>query len=452
MARLLKALFGILLILSAVMMYYSLAGASDSNSVTIYHIDATDPSSSWLDVTITLRPSPRPYVDLMLHSRRPLGRNRVKDFTASRGGRDLPTWQTFPGYPDIQRIWTGFSGEPVTVRYRAHGQWRKDGTRMDSYLGPEYGYLRGMVILYTPVTIQELILPGKPAAGSEIGRSMVGFSLPPGWQLVSPLDIEHLEVQTAVLRDVYFTVGPLSPEEIQVGSDTLQIGMWQGLDSEERLRLRAAIPLLYQAIKESTGIQPSANTCFRVITILPAQPILGNVYGSGSLVVQNDLPGLARAMFLWWNGGTLRGASDAAWLQEGFSSYYQARLLMESELWSEDEFYDALQQHENSLWPQSGPQPVNLAEASRQWVRDGNPQAGILINHGGALLAYQIDQVLHEQGSSLDALWLALAASEQPVDTGVILDALQTLGGSELRATAHAIVYGQAALLPATQP
>jgi hypothetical protein len=75
-----------------------------------------------------------------------------------------------------------------------------------------------------------------------------------------------------------------------------------------------------------------------------------------------------------------------------------------------------------------------------------------LVQYGGALLAYQLDKALQTQGSSLDALWPALKERRQPLTTQEFLTTLQTLGGSELRATAQAVLYGQAALEPAGQP
>ena len=184
MAQRFKAILGLFFILFALLVFYSFAGVSDTDTGTAYRIDASDPSASWMDVSMTLHPSPRLFVDLYLHDRRQLGKNRVREISATRGDNSLFAWEPFPGRPDILRIWTGFSIEPVTLSYQAHGQWRKDGERMFSYLGSEYGYLRGEVFLYTPISLGELLMPDTPAAGSELGRATVAFDLPPGWQIV----------------------------------------------------------------------------------------------------------------------------------------------------------------------------------------------------------------------------------------------------------------------------
>ena len=47
---------------------------------------------SWIEVTLTLQSSPRPYVDLYRRDRSQ-GKDRVRDFSATRAGRGLATCQ-----------------------------------------------------------------------------------------------------------------------------------------------------------------------------------------------------------------------------------------------------------------------------------------------------------------------------------------------------------------------
>lgn len=93
MTRLLKALLGSVFILLSLLTFYIFAGASDAEPFAAYQINALDPSGSWIDITLTLQPSPRPFVDLYLRDRSQ-GKDRVRDFSATRAGRGLATWQS----------------------------------------------------------------------------------------------------------------------------------------------------------------------------------------------------------------------------------------------------------------------------------------------------------------------------------------------------------------------
>ena len=263
--------------------------------------------------------------------------------------------------------------------------------------------------------------------------------------MVSPLDIEHLEVQTAVLREVYFTVGPIEVEQIQSGSDSLIIGLWDGLPSDERQLLQQAAPRLYESMRVTAGYPNNANTCFRAITILPDEPIEGHAIGEGSLVVEARLEELSGALFRWWTGNTYQAAPDAGWLDEGFTAYYQARLLQKSGLWTQAQFDTEVHGYQQQLWPDGTPVPLHLVQTSVHLARTGDAADRSELQYGGALLAYQLDLALQTQGSSLDPLWAALKDHSGPVTTQAFLDIIQTLGGSELRSAAQAVLFGQAA-------
>src|SRR5512134_729532 len=88
---------------------YLLSGSSGREARIEYTVDARDPASGVLHVTMEIQPPIRPFLTLWLRDVNHAGVQRVENFSVSRDGRPLPNWQTLPGFGDARNVWTGFS-------------------------------------------------------------------------------------------------------------------------------------------------------------------------------------------------------------------------------------------------------------------------------------------------------------------------------------------------------
>ncbi len=431
---------------------YMLSSSSSSETRVEYTVDARDPANGILHVTMVLHPPVRPFVTLWLRDTRQGGLQRVEHFSASRDGKLLPNWQSIPGLGDARNVWTGFSRDPIEIRYDVNPRWVK-GQAPRSYLGPDFGYLRGMVVLYTPITAKSIsgMLNNVDVLEDSAGEARLRLLLPDGWTLISPWKSSDSDMPIAYLRNIYFGVGPMSVATAQVGDSVLLLGVYRGLEEEQRDRLLQDIPQLFETIGKLTGISPISTTHYRALTILPNDPIHGGASGVNSLVTSDDLDTISHEMFHWWNGDAVRTMPDANWIREGFTEYYEGKVLYSAGIWSSDEFDEHLaklyEQNAVGLTRIDGQwTPVNLIQASENLARRQAEEEYYKVYNGGALVAYFLDQKLQAQGKSLDEIWRLLHEADEIITTDIFLQKLALLGGAELARQCEDWVYGRAAL------
>ncbi len=434
--RLLAILFAALLILGSLAAGYLLTGASDAQTRLHYAIRLDDPTAGVVDVTLTITPGPAPFIDLYLRDPVQDGRVRVTGFTASRSGRSLAHWQTLPFFPDVVRVWNGFRSEPVTITYRVDPLWMKGAESPRSYLGPDFAFLRGMVFLYSPLSISEILRPDFDHPTIAAGFAEADVTLPAGWKMVSPYGSGKIATPVANLRNGYFGFGPFDLQEMTIQKTPFLLGVYEGLPADRREALARQIPLLFETMRKQTGFAPVSRTCYWSLAVVPTEPIHGGASGTGSLVTQDDLFVIAHEMFHWWNGATLSTTADANWLKEGFTTYYAAKSLYASGLWSEAEMADEINRFRAKA------SAVDLVEASNRLVNQNQSDAYDPVYYGGGLLAYRLDGLLHEQGKSLDDLWPLLNNLNHPVSTADFLRVLEGLGGKEVARQADDILHG----------
>lgn len=444
--RYLGVSIGMITILVSLAALYLLTGVSSAGTQVRYTIDLSDPSAKIIAVSLTVHPDPMPFVDLYLREPVQGDRQRVTAFTVERNGKPVATWQTLPFFPDAIRLWNGFSADPVTITYQIDPLWMKGERSPRSYLGPDFAYIRGMVTLYTPLALQDFLERDFDHPGTEAGFADVEVVLPQGWKMVSPFGSEKIVTQTALLRNAYFGFGPFSLQDLTIVETPFLLGVYEGLPTENRVSLSQNIPVLFQTMQAMTGFSPKRDTCFWSLAIFPTEPIHGGASGTGSLVVQNDIDIIAHEMFHWWNGTTLLTTSDANWIKEGFTTYYAAKSLYASGLWTEEQYLSETEKFRVKYWAGAQPHPVNIIEASNRLVLQNDPHAYDTVYHGGALLAYALDQRLQAQGKSLDMLWPVLMNLNQPVSSEDFLKALEAVGGADLAEQAERILIGREVL------
>jgi hypothetical protein len=436
----------VILLLAGLVAGYLFTGVSDAQTRVHYTITLADPSSKALDITLTILPAPTPFLDLFLRDPVQNGRQRITQFYATRNGKTLSSWQMLPFVPDILRFWNGFGTDPITITYKVDPLWFKGPNSPRSFLGPDFAYIRGMIILYEPISFKDLIRPDFDHPGIDSGFAEADVYLPTGWQMVSPYGSGKIATPAENLRNGYFAFGPFAIQDLLMGKTPFLVGVYDGLASDRREILSRQIPILFETMKQVTGFSPVTHTCYWSLAILPPEPIHGGASGSGSLVVQDDVSVIAHEMFHWWNGATLSTTADANWLKEGFTSYYAVKSLRLSGLWTERDFTRELDHYQSLLWQNTTPHPVNLVEASKDLVRSNSQEAYNTVYYGGALLANQLDQELAAKGHSLDTIWSLLNNLGHPVNTQDFLQALTIVGDATLSKQASAILYGRSVI------
>ncbi len=135
---------------------YILPGFSNERVTIRYDVTIDDPKSGEVKVRTTVYPTGKPHLHLFLRDPVSDSDRRIEDFQARRNACPMPFWQTIPGLSHIKTLWTGFSKQPIDLTYTAHATCGQ-GTKMTSYVGPDFGYLRAMNILYTPITPGDVV-------------------------------------------------------------------------------------------------------------------------------------------------------------------------------------------------------------------------------------------------------------------------------------------------------
>ncbi len=422
-----------------------LVGGSAGKSVRVdYGLDLRAPESGRIRVTMTIHPPVRPYVTLWLRDSIQDGRRRVRIASFRRAGRSLPNWRTFPGTADMRNVWTGFGREPVEVVYEVDPKWVK-GRSPKCFLGPDFGYFRGMTTLYTPVTPRAVrgLLGQTEIQDRGGGRAELRFSLPEGWTVVSPWGDGPQKIPLSGLRNTYFGVGPFSVSSVRAGESSLVLGVYDGLGESQKDWLLRGIPRLFETMAAATEVSPRGLTPSWALTVLPAEPIGGGASGVGSLVTSNRINVIAHEMFHWWNGSTVVSVPEANWIKEGFTSYYEGKMLLMSGIWSYQEFTARLAGFRAGLRKGGDPGPVNLIRASLDLVKRGAVSESEKVYSGGALVAWYLDRELQKQEKSLEGIWKRLLDAGKPVTSALFFDVLGDWAGSELARECEARVRGR---------
>lgn len=440
----------IVLVCLAFFMLYMLSGTSGNEARIEYTVDARDPASGVLHVTMIIHPPVRPFMTLWLREANHDGLQRVENFSTRRDDGFLPTWQTLPGFADARSVWTGFSQEPIEIGYDVNPYWMK-GQAPRSYLGPDFGYLRGMIFLYTPITPRSIsgMLNNVDVLDDPAGQARLQFLLPEEWTLISPWGSGEIEMPVAYLRNTYFGTGPMSVATAQVGDSTLLLGVYTGLRKEQLDRFLQDVPQLFETMGKLTKLSPESGTPYWALTILPSDPIHGGASGIGSLVTSDEISTISHEMFHWWNGDVVETTPDANWIREGFTEYYEGRALYSAGIWSSaemDEHLDKLHNRADLEFVIDGQWvPVDLVQASTKQVR-GSDEEYYKVYNGGALVAYFLDQKLQKQGKALDEIWRLLNDMDEPITTDAFLQTLKILGGADLAQECEDLVYGRRAI------
>ncbi|MBN1886899.1 MAG: hypothetical protein JW850_02880 [Thermoflexales bacterium] len=442
----------IVLVCLALFVLYLLSGMSGREARVEYTVDVRDPASGIVHVNMVMHPPSRPFVTLWLRDTNHRGLHRVEHFSVRRGSQLLPNWQTLPGFADARSVWTGFSQKAVEIDYDVNPYWMK-GQAPRSYLGPDFGYLRGMVVLYTPLTLKSIsgMLNYIDVLDDSAGRARLQFFLPDEWTLISPWGSGELETPVAHIRNTYFGLGPMSVTTTQVGDSALLLGVYAELNEEQLDYGLQDIPHLFETMGELTGVSLHSATPYWALTVFSDEPIHGGASGTNSLVTSDDLPTISHEMFHWWNGRTVESTPDANWIEEGFTEYYEGKALYSAGIWSSDE----LSEHLDKLYGRRDLEfvgidgqwlPINLVQASENLVRKGANEEYCKVYNGGALIAYFLDQRLQMQGKSLDEIWRLLNDVNEPISTDVFLQELEILGGVGLARECEDLVHGRRAI------
>ena len=423
---------------------YCIAGLGSSKTRIDYQVDISNPESRVATVTMIIQPPRRLFLTLYIRDLVQSGTNRLQEISAARDGKKLSFWKAFPTYKDLYNVWTGFSRKPIEIEYIVNPTWMK-GRKPASFLGSDFGYLRGVVMLFSPITlhdiIREIILI--ESHNNNAGTATLEFLLPPGWQVISPWPEDKQEIEVSKLRNVYFGVGPFTITSMQTGKTLLNVGIYTELSDNSENDLLEEIPNLFRTMMQCTGFDPASNAPNWAMTVLPHQPVQGGSSGTNSLVVENNLSIIAHEMFRWWNGLTIDAAPEAYWIEEGFTEYYQRKMMYATGIWSHDEFVEQLKRLYITLWKHEKPYPIHLIKSSENFVLRDSGDEYENVYYYGALVASYLDAHLKEQGKTLDSMWNLLYTEGKAVTTELFLRKLEEFGGKELADDYSQIIYGK---------
>lgn len=430
------------LVLLLLFAYLALGFSNDKIKVD-YEVTVENPGSGYLNVRMVVYPAGKPYLHLFLRDPKTNGIPRIKSIEVNREGKPLAMWQTLVGMSDCQTVWNGFSKEPIEINYRIDATWAK-GNSIRSYLGPQFGYLRAMNILFMPITLNDTVnmIKRLNSTDERAGMASIRFSLPEHWGLNSPWNSGDA-IKLADLRNVYFGVGDMSVSQ-RAGEIPFSLAVYNGLEQSERDDYLKNIPIILSEFTRMTGIIPVQKAPYRAITILPHEPIYGGASGTSSLVTENTLEVLAHEIFHWWNGETIDTTKDANWIKEGFTKYYEVKVLVEAGLMTPVELKDHMARIGNELYQYQAALTFNMAESSeRLIVGKGSQKDSDAVYYGGAHIAYYIDKELGKQNKSLDEAWKKMLALGKPISSKEFYNVLSQLGGQELANECEAMVNGK---------
>lgn len=443
--RMIKALkvSGIAAIIFVILVVFYLLSGFAKEDTQIDYIVEVDNITKLARVTMTIQPNKVLFLDLSILEPRSQGKLRVENFEAKAGEKSLPHWRALPNYSAIERIWIGFSNEPITINYTIDTHVTHDDRgKALSFLADEYGYFRGMYILYTPITFNEGrdYLLKRNITASKPGIGAVEFILPDEWEINDPWSLYNGDISIADFRNTYWALGK-SIEIIKYNH--ISIGIVEKMSKEEAAITASNIERMYEEIVNMTGIHPKASSSFWALNILPPEPIYGGAAGENSLLTNNDINTIAHEMFHWWNGLTVDSNQEANWIKEGFTTYYEGKILYKAGIWTEDEFKHHINNLEAMLNKYKITEPIDLIEASNQIRNADGMEVYYKVYNGGALLAYYLDKELEKENKSLDEIWLPLYNLDRVINTKDFLDALEAITDVSFRSQVNEMIQGK---------
>ena len=314
---------------------------------------------------------------------------------------------------------------------------------MLSYLTDQYGYFRGMYILYTPITFTQTIafLAKKPIPQNWPGVGTVQFDLPVGWEVNDPWVSNSEKISLADFKNTYWGFG----QDMEIKkSKNLSIGIIEKLNEDKKTATYQNIIRIYRTIEEITGLQLKRDASFWAVSILPPVPIHGGSSGNYSLLTEDGISFISHEIFHWWNGFALKSSNEASWIQEGFTEYYEGKVLLKAGIWSDNDFNKFIANLKKGLWVDGKAQPINLITASNRLnSKNSSVEDYNLVYSGGALLAYYIDQKLKKEQKSLDQIWLPLFELEKVISSEDFLTILENMTDKNFRNKISDMVQGQ---------
>lgn len=365
----------------------------------------------------------------------------------------LASWTTIPGVSDLRTIWLGFSKTPVKISYMVSPLARANNVhgKMIGFINRDYGYIRGMNVLYTPIGIKELlgILIYQNVQLHDSGSAQIQFNMPKGFKVNLPLVNNEEQIDFAVLRNTYIGLGNLQVYQRNWDGINLSIAVYKGFERRVHKKYLYLIPSAYNEIYRMTNLKPKDSSKM-TITILPHEMTYGGSAGIYSIVSEDSEDTVVHEMFHWWNGMTLQIASDATWIKEGFTTYFTGKILMKSGVWSETRFADYMRGLETEFAATyrrlklTGWNAVDIVRSSKRYISGkGNKDDYILVYNGGALIAYYLDQQLKKEEKDFDNIWIGLSVLRRTITTKSFMDTLERMYGKNIADDCTRILKGQ---------
>jgi len=147
----------------------------------------------------------------------------------------------------------------------------------------------------------------------------------------------------------------------------ISIGIIAEMDKGEKKAVSQNIEKIYDEIEDLTNIKPKQDASYWAISILPPVPIHGGSSGNYSHLTENDIALISHEMFHWWNGSTLKTNEEVKWIKEGFTKYYEGKLILKTGIWSDDGFRWFIENTNEELFKGSNPQRINFITLSNNY-------------------------------------------------------------------------------------
>ena len=222
------------------------------------------------------------------------------------------------------------------------------------------------------------------------GASDVRFSLPSGWQAVTPWDATAPSTEELTENLMGFMRG--SPEVLKAGGFRMKVvlfGHWQTARAEVRRALGDVVKRLVAFIEFDGRAD-------YLVVLLPQKENGGESFPASFAMTTEAAPSKA-SVALWanmiaheafhrWNGWELRGSDYASsqWFQEGFTEYAANLALVSGGITSPEQFYNKLALHVTNYRQIATP-------LDAPGTHKGPPLYG-----GGALVAFTWDTMIRE--------------------------------------------------------
>lgn len=430
-------------VLIAVLLLYVLTGSGNEDTQIDYLVKMNEETQQY-EMSMTIKPNKFLFLDLYMNKARTKnGDLRITNFKAFRDEKEVLHWKTVPGSSSLERLWIGFNKDPITVTYTVNPQVEFGNRgKMLGYLTESYGYIRGMYILYEPINIKDVIswLKDKKQPEHETGVGRVQFDFPEGWEVNDPWVNNTEGVPIGDLANTYWAMGQ-ALDVIKV--EKMSTGVVKEKDNYEAQATFEDIKIIYQEIERLTGFKPHQMASYWTINILPPVPIHGGASGSYSVLSQNDISFISHEIFHWWNGFTLKTNGETQWLKEGFTEYYESKVLKNIGIWSEAEFQSCMEKTKAELFEENNPKPINLVGVSKKYGTNNTMEEYHQIYNGGALLAFYIDRELEKNQRSLDEIWLGLYELDKTIGCEDFLNIIEELTDEAFRLEIEDMVNGR---------